>query len=143
MSLKILHGGLIRATFDVASGSGAFDKGNVLELDSAGEAKLSASSAYAARGLAVEKQRSSTATSADSLAGVPSGEKVSMLMDEAVVETDQITSGVSFKVNQAVYTDTSGDLTDTTNKAYDQVLGIALADADWTGTLKMLLSVQY
>ena len=143
MALSILHGGMIRYSVDVWEDSAAWVAGNVLQLNTAGQAELSTGTAVGVRGLAIEPSPSSAATSADSLAGVPCGDKVSLLLDEAVVETDQITSGVTLKVNQVVYPDVLGNITDTTNKAVDQVIGVMLQDAAWNGTARLLWTVQY
>ena len=130
-------------SFEVDSTSGDFVAGEVVELMSNGNVRaFTGTTTTSVKGLALEPIPSTSATSADSKVGVPSGNYVSVLLDEAVVETDQITSGITFSPNDSVYpTSSAPEITDETTVSH--VLGKALTQTAWTSTLTWLFTVQY
>jgi hypothetical protein len=141
--INVLHGGLVRWSASVDSSSADFVAGDVLELMSNGNVRaVAGTSTTSVKGLALEAIPSTTATSADSKLGVPSGDRVSMLLDIAVVQTDNITSGITFEPNGTVYPETSTH-TITDQSSVNQVLGKALTYTPWTQTATWLFSVQY
>lgn len=143
MSINVVHGGFVRWSAAVDSSSGAFSAGDVLELMANGNVRSHAgTSTTAVKGLALEDKPSSTATSADSKTMPPTSTKVSILLDVAVVETDNITSGITFEPNGSVYPETSAH-TITDQTTVNHVLGKALNYCPWTSTATWLFSVQY
>jgi hypothetical protein len=143
MTINVVHGGFVRMSFVVNSGSSDIQKGEVVELLASGEVRrFDSSSTTSVKGLALDAYQGTASTSADSLKRAPSGNRVTVLLDEAVVETDQITSGVTFSPNEAVYpTDSAGEVTDQTTVSH--VIGKALTQTPWTNTLTWFFSVQY
>lgn len=143
MSLNVVHGGFVRWSATVDATSAAFSAGDVLELMSNGNVRANAgASTTSVKGLALEDKPSSTATSADSKTMPPNGAKVSLLLDEAVVESDQITSGITFEPNGAVYVE-SAAATITDQNTVNHVIGKSLTYTPWTSTLTWFFSVQY
>jgi hypothetical protein len=143
MAINVLHGGYVRYSFEVNADSSDIAKGEVVELLSSGEVRrFTGTSTTSVKGLALEAYSSTDSTSADSLLGVPSGDRVSVLLDEAVVETDEITSGITFSPNDKVYaTSNAGDITD--DDTVDHVIGKALTQTPWTETVTWFFTVQY
>ncbi len=143
MTMNVVHGGFVRMSFKVASDSNDFVAGDVLELQADGTVKAHAgTSTSTVKGLALEKKPSTTTTSADSKKGVPSGDQVAVLLDEAVVETDEITSGITFSPNDTVYP-TSGDEKITDANTVSHVIGKALTQTAYGSTVTWFFSVQY
>ena len=118
--MKILHGGRIRMAFDVPADptSGTtraaaefWTKGDVGQLQTDGIVKSATAVNGAVFGPLYETRTEDVNPGllTDECAG--SG-KVTMILDPAVVETDQYASGLkNWEENQSVYTNTSGKLT--------------------------------
>ena len=142
MTINVVHGGLIRMSFPLDSDSGAFSAGGCVELTAAGEVRaFTGSSTTSVKGIALANKVDLTSTSADSKLGVPSGDQVEVLLDEAVIETDQTDSGVTWSPNDTVYPCATGELTD--SNGVDHVLGKALAQKTWSETALLFFSAQY
>lgn len=112
--LSILHGGKIRYSAAIASTEATiWDPGRVLEITTGGAWKVSDGTAGRAKGLAMQRRIDLTVTgpTANTLIGTPTGQVASALMDEAIVETDQISGNLLLTVNQTVYVDAQGKLT--------------------------------
>lgn len=121
---RIRMGGQIRFSFPFNTSSGEFHEGCVLELNSDGTVQLDTSATNGKlKGLSDERFLGTDSTFEDLMRG--SG-KASMLLDPAIVETTCLNSGVAFLVNDLVYTDGTGELT---NAAAGPILGIALSNA--------------
>jgi len=148
---KILYGGRIRYPLNVDTtaaytGANTWDKGNFLALQLDGTAqKVSVAADYNGTnviGLAFDHRISAADNNTDS-AG-----KVSMILDIAAVETDQIASGVSnFEENQTLYADSSGNVTNI-DPGSGVVIGKCLepltTSRNYIGTrMRFLFSVQY
>lgn len=120
---RIRMGGQIRLSFPFDTASANFTEGCVLELNSDGTVKLDTSATNGKlKGLANEHYTANS-TFGDEMRG--SG-KASMLLDPAIVESTCLNSGVVFQINDLVYTDGTGELT---NTAAGPILGIALSHA--------------
>lgn len=120
---RIRMGGQIRLSFPFDTSSGNFTEGCVLELNSDGTVKLDTSATNGKlKGLSDERFTSGS-TFGDLTRG--SG-KASMLLDPAIVESTCLNSGIVFAINDLVYCDGSGHLT---NSAAGPILGIALSRA--------------
>lgn len=144
----VRHGGRIRMTAEVASGSGDFNKGSLLELDSSAEWTRGTGGATRVYGVAYENKPSTadgaSSGSAFTSVGTPSGNRVSAIMDEVVIETDELASGIVFAVNDRLYSDTAGLWTNV-QPGTCPVLGMALSTAvsNAGDVLKLLFSAQY
>ena len=143
MSFKILHGGRIRYSADIDtsaaySGVNIWNKGQVLNLQLTSYAsKCDDVDSTLVFGLALD-HRVSSADDETSASG-----KVGMLLDEAVIETDQLASGVSnFEEGQDLYSDTSGNVTNVDGGSA-RVLGKCLTPLQSDGTIKFFHTVQY
>lgn len=120
---RVRMGGQIRFSFPFDTASGNFKEGCVLELNSDGTVKLDTSATNGKlKGLSMEHYTANS-TFGDEMRG--SG-KASMLLDPAIVESTCLNSGVAFKINDLIYTDSTGELT---NVASGPILGIALSNA--------------
>ena len=149
--MKILHGGRIRYSVDIAADpttgtnrpTGDFwNKGDVLELQTNGVAKRTDSVNGAVFGLAFETRPEllDTGLLDDETSG--SG-KVTMILDPAVIETDQYASGLAnWEENQSVYCNTSGKLTNVDAGSATK-LGMCLTPIQSDGTFRYLFSPQY
>lgn len=112
--LSILHGGKIRYSAAIsASETTIWDAGRVLEITTGGAWKVSDGTTGTAKGLAMKNRTDLTVTgpTANTLIGTPTGMVASALMDEAIVETDQISGNLLLAVNQTLYVDAQGKLT--------------------------------
>jgi len=108
-NMKILAGGRLRWSMTVKDGStNAFMPGNIVEIDSNGEVIIAAGSTTAIKALVLERHDPVGQVSNDEVVG--SG-MASLLMDDAVVESTEIASGITFAVNDYVYEDGTGHLT--------------------------------
>ena len=108
-NFKILAGGRIRWAMDVASGStNAFKSGNIVELDSSNEVVIATGSTSAFKALVLEMHDPVGDVDTDEC--LASG-KASLIMDDAVIESSEISSGISFAVGDYVYEDATGHLT--------------------------------
>jgi len=147
MTLKIRHGGHVRASFLISSAETTiWSKGLVLKLNSSGEVIVHDATASGIVGLALEDRIDLTATGPTTTGtrGAPSGQQAALLLDAAYIEEDdQLASGITFAAGDKVYTDSSGKLT--TANTVDRVLGTAKAAAvaNAGDSLEFFYNVQY
>lgn len=121
---KIQMGGQIRWSFVVSTSStSTWKRGNVLEVLDDGTVDLDSGAANGRlKGLAVERR--------DPISGRPEedetlgSKKASMLLDEAVCINPQVSSGVAISINDPLYADGAGKIT---NVVAGPVLGKALS----------------
>ena len=120
---RIRMGGQIRFSFPVNDSTSDFFEGNVLELNADGTVQLDTDETNGKlKGIAIEKRESGDPF--DDLT-IGSGQ-ASLLLDEAILEDAQLSSGVVFSVNDLVFTDGVGNLT---TVASGPTLGVAISDA--------------
>lgn len=146
MAYKILHGGRIRwsASINTAaaySGANVWEKGNILALQLTGyAAKVSAAADY--NGTNVIGLTGENRTSAADDETLASG-KAHLLLDEAVIRTDELASGVSnFEENQTLYSSTDGHITNA-DPGSGVIVGKSLGTLASDGNLDIFWSVQY
>lgn len=149
--MKVIHGGRIRYSIDIAADptsgtnrpAGDFwNKGGVLQLQSNGVAKSATALNGAVFGLAFETRPEliDTGLLDDETSG---SQKVTMILDPAVIETDQYASGLAnWEENQSVYTNASGKLTNVDGGSATK-LGMCLTPIQSDGTFRFLFSPQY
>jgi hypothetical protein len=157
-TFNVVHGGFVRKSAVIASTeSTQWTKGRCLTLDSTGKIIVHTGiiTTYPIVGLAMEDRVSSTSvgpTTTLTKVSAPSGEQASMLMDEAVVVTDALTSGVPFAAGNLLYVSTTGKLTVSgcaplyAMPTYSQPVGVALSYAnsgDSARPLTAFFSIQY
>lgn len=146
MAFKILHGGRVRWSANVDTSAAytsvnTWEKGEMLALQMDGNSqKVNAAADYQGEyilGFATEN-RSNASNDKTFASG-----KVGMVLDESVVYTDEIASGVTnFEENQTLYVDTSGHLTNA-DPGSGIVVGKSLSALDASGNITAFYSVQY
>ncbi len=125
---KILHGGQIRANFPVETTT-TFAEGNAIELNSDGTVQLSTAQTTKLTGITDTRRQGPGDIFDDQTVG--SGRAV-MVLDPAVVVTEELASGAVFTVNGEVFQNGAGDWTDTAGtdtRAYGVALVSAVANA--------------
>jgi hypothetical protein len=141
MGLNVKHGGLSRYSAAVAAAeTNAWSKGRLLTINTSGQIAISAGTASTATagaviGVALEDRVLSTSvgpTTTATVVGAPSGEKRSMILDFAVIETTELQSGVVFVPGDVLYCSVSGKVstsgTATGSATLTKLIGIALSD---------------
>lgn len=141
-TFNIKHGGIIRKSAGVAA-SQTWSKGRILTLNSSGVFATSTGAQLALAGLAMENTVSATAvgpTVTLTKVGAPSGAVYSAVLDEAVVVTDQLQSGVSWNPGDVCYISTTGYITTSGNSTgpNNMKCGIALTSAASNDTFRPL-----
>lgn len=113
-----------------------FEDGVILQLGTDGEAELATDGQSVVVGLALDATTETSATRG--VGGILDG-KVDVILDDTVVDTDQIASGVTISVNEKLYV-AAGKLTNVAGSGI--AVGMALADqAD--GVLHWLFRPEY
>src|SRR3972149_10196808 len=141
MALQIKAGGLARWSFDVSTDT--WSAGQILELDAAaltlGTTITNVSSGTAVQGIVQEnKQTTSTVQGGAGFSSGGQGQfatgdqtkssgKASLVLDEAVVVSDQLVSGITFSPGELIYCNSAGKLTDVSTDN-TRVFGIALSN---------------
>jgi hypothetical protein len=119
-TFKILAGGKVRWPMTVKSGdTNTFKPGNLIEIDSNGEIIIATGSTTAIKGFVLEWHDPVGAVATDEC--LASG-KGSLLIDDAVLESAEISSGITFSIGDYVYDDGTGHLTNS-NAACAQKMG--------------------
>lgn len=151
MALAIKMGGLIRWPFDVdPSTSVEWDAGEIVKLDPTTlqlKTLTSTSNAGTIIGVVLESKRQvldlanapGSGFTADRTRG--SG-KASLLLSPAVIETDQLPSGIEIKAGDVLYYDVSGNFTKTVS-ADGRKMGMALENVPNTGVAGAKLLILY
>lgn len=159
-TFSVKHGGFNRPSAQVsASNSTYWAKGRLLTIDANGQILIhngckvtqGAVTGYQTVGVALENRVNSTTvgpTVTLTKVGAPTGEKYSFIVDEAVLITDQLESGVGFVANQPLYVSTNGKVTTSGNSTgpNSTPIGVAWSDAhanDASRPLTYLFSVTY
>ncbi len=133
---RIKQAGDIRWSFPIVVDSTTYAPGNVMEIVSTSnvaQAQLGSGTTTRTWGFAIDPDprdsgtRVSSGGSINRTDGTPSGDMVSLLFGEAVIENDELTSGIVFAINDKIYQDGSGNLT--TNNSNAKELGRALSTA--------------
>jgi len=122
---KVKHGGNIRYSFPVDDTT-LFLEGNCLELHSDGQVQLS--TAQNTKLTAITSTRRSPLADMENDQTIGSG-KATVIIDRAIVETKELTSGAVFAINSKVYQDEAGHWTNTQPGTDTRVFGVALAAA--------------
>lgn len=162
VQFNVKHGAPIRfslpvSTTDSLTTGTAWNKGRVFTLDATGNAMLYSNNAKTATvgsvvGLGLEKRAQSTQVgpyTTLTVAGAPTGERTSLILDEAVVVNDELQSGVAFSPGQLLYTSLTGFVTTSgngTGAGPGPIIGAALSQAnagDPNRVLTMFFSVSY
>lgn len=121
MPFNVKHGGIVRYSLPLSSSeSTSFKKGHVMRMDTSGELLTHDGSGGATvplTGISVENRvvNQTGVTTSVVKTGAPTGNKYSIVIDEAVIIDDQIRSGITFAIGDVVYTDTAGKLTTSGN----------------------------
>ena len=125
---QVRHGGNSRPSFPVASGT-TFREGMVGEITSAGEVQRSTAQEARLTGVLGTRRDPIGDTGNDQTIG--SGQAM-MIFDPAVIETQQLSSGVNgdFHINENVYNDGNGKWSSNPVAGDTRVYGTALNDAD-------------
>jgi hypothetical protein len=122
--MKILAGGRVRWSLTVKDDAdNLFMPGNLAEVDSNGELVIATGDTEAIKALVLERRSTANNVSADETLG--SG-MASILMDDAIVESAELSSGISFAIGDYVYDDGTGHLTNS-NASCDIRLGRVIA----------------
>ena len=127
--INVLQGGHVQDSFPITAGQ-TFTPGQVGEVQTTGAVSVATGASTKVKGLFVE-----TAPSAGSYDETSGNSKATLVIGEAVVETDQLTSGITFSPTNQVYHDSSGKLT--TSGALTEAVGQALNDSSSNGVLRM------
>ena len=122
---KVRHGGNIRYSLPVDATT-TFLEGAALEVHSDGE--LQASTAQNTKLTGITNTRRQTVDDQENDHTIGSGKAV-IIIDPAIVETKQLTSGAVFAINSKVYQDEAGKWTNTQPGTDTRVYGVALAAA--------------
>lgn len=136
---KILHGGAIRSSFPIADNA-AFEPGNLVMVHDDGEVYLSSDPANATDYLlAVTVERANPRNTPYEDDTMGSG-KAAVILDEAVIITREVSSGINITVNDILYQDGIGNFTNSPPTNDDRSIGIALSDytAGTSETLEVL-----
>ena len=149
--LRILHGGRVRYAADIAADptSGTtratgnyWSKGDVLALQTNGVAQYAQAVNGTIFGLAFETRPQLLDTGLLDDETIGSG-KVTMILDPAVIETDQYASGLAnWEENQSVYCNTSGKLANVDAGSATK-LGMCMSTIQSDNTVKILWAPQY
>jgi len=148
---SVKHGGNIRWSAKVSSSeSTEWSKGRILRVDTSGELQVSDGSVGNTIGVAMENRVSSSTGPTTTLTktGAPTGDRYSMILDDAVIVNDQLQSGVVFAAGDKLFASTTGFVTTSGNGTGSDapVLGFALAEGhagDSGRPLEMFWDVQY
>lgn len=122
---KVLHGGQIRANFPVEATT-TFLEGSALELNSDGTVQLSTAQITKLTGITDTRREVVDGIFVDQTIG--SG-RAAVILDPAVLVTEELTSGAVFLVNDQVFQDEAGSWTNTQPATDTRVYGVALVDA--------------
>ena len=136
---SVRHGGAIRFSLPVEATT-VFKEGNALEVNSDGELQLS--TAQTDRLTGITNTRRDPVGDQENDMTIGSG-KADIILDPAVVETPELTSGAVFAVNSKVFQDGAGHWTDTVGtdtRVYGVALNAAVANA--SDSLTMLFEAQ-
>lgn len=128
--ITVKHGGYTRYSAQLsASQTAAYSAGRLLRLTS-GQVLTSAGAQSVVIGIAMEDRKLSTSvgpTTTLTKIGAPAGEQASMILDTAVVENDQIQSGVAIEAGDVLYASTTGYVTTSGNGTGSNNLKIGFA----------------
>lgn len=131
MAIYVRHGGHVQYSFTITSGQ-TFNPGQVGEVQNTTGAVSKATAASSkVKGLFVE-----TKPSAGNYDETYGNNMASLVIGPAIVESDQLTSGITFTPNAKIYHDSSGNLT--TNSANSQALGMSLETCEANSATDML-----
>lgn len=151
-NFNVKHGGLIRYSAVVSSSeTSAWNKGRLLRLNTSGQWQIQNGSASSTvlTGMAMETRVLSTSVGpTTTLTKLPATEKYSAILDEAVVVTDELQSGVAFAAGDDLYCSTTGYVTTSGNSTGSNSprIGKALTYAnagDTARPLEMFFSISY
>lgn len=146
MSFKITYGGRARptyatgTTYTTGTHGTVWEQGDILTLDtSTNTLKKADNTDKSIAGLAMEYRRAVTGTdySTDQTYAQRKG---SMMVDTAIIDTDRVASGVTFAINDKLYADPTGKLT---NVSGNLLLGVCLSALDSDDAITALWSPQY
>ena len=148
---SVKHGGNIRWSAKVAATETIeWVKGRILAVDTSGDLKVSTGSITETIGLAFDSRVSSSTGPTTSLTktGAPTGDRYSIILDDAVVINDELQSGVVFAAGDKLFGSTTGFVTTSGNGtgATAPFLGFALSSGhagDSGRPLEMFWDVQY
>lgn len=149
--ITVKHGGYTRYSAQVsASESTAWLAGRLLRLTS-GQILVSQGAQSVVCGIAMEDRKTSSSvgpTTTLTKVGAPTGAQFAMILDTAVVENDQIQSGVSIEAGDVLYASTTGYVTTSGNgtAANNLKLGFALSlgrSGDSARPVTMLFHPEY
>ena len=128
---EILHGGAIRASYDVAA-STQFNEGGCIELNDAGTVQKSTGQTTKLTGI-TDTRRVTGNFEDDQTIG--SGKAV-MILDPAIVRTVEFASGLGFLINDKIYNDGNGGWSPIAGSD-TRVYGTSLVDAVYGEKLEM------
>jgi len=136
--IYIKYGGRIKPSFNIYSpdtyeATNTWERGNVLTLNDDGELIKADANSDGVKGLACECRQNAYN---DETKGNGKG---SMILDECLFITDELASGVSFDVGDALYVDADGKITNTGTYK----IGVSLGYDATSGQLTALFSVTY
>ena len=169
MAMNILQGGIIRWPLPVKPGTpgadsfATWDRGQIVEVETSSSQVVRGTGATnRVSGLACEQRSAGLTPGTGGSVGTSQGQGftqdqtgasgfVSILLSEAVVESNVIQSGLTFAVNDLVYSTSDGKLTNSSsnNKKYGQIMptggpGIGRPGIDSTpsGFVRLHYSIQ-
>lgn len=147
----VKHGGHIRYSAVVSSSESTnWNRGLVLMIDTAGQFQVFDGASAYPLGLATEDRVTSNTgpTTTVTKTGAPTGDRYSVILDDAVYVNDQLRSGIVFAAADKLYVDTAGKITTSGNGtgSYSPLVGFALGyghAGDSARPLEMYWHVEY
>ncbi len=151
---NVKHGGFTRySTIVSASETTYWNKGRLLGIDSSGQWRVQTGIAGTYPSVAVAMENRINATTVGptvtlNKVGAPTGDRLSAIMDPAVIVNDELESGVAFAAGVLVYCATDGKMTTSGNGSSPNLppIGVALSYAnsgDPANPLTMFFQVGY